>query len=81
MVKTLERFETLTPEQIATVEGGTNWTNAGLGALYGGALGAGLCGAAGVVTAGTSWAVTGACAWAGAKIGGSITIIADNLVK
>lgn len=81
MVKTLEQFETLTDEQLATVEGGTDWGNAAKGAGFGAGLGIGLCSAAGVITAGTSWAVTGACGWAGAKIGGAITIIADNLVK
>lgn len=68
MVKMLEQFEILTDEQLATVEGGTDWGNVAKGAGFGAGLGIGLCSAAGMVTAGATWTVTGACAWLAQKL-------------
>lgn len=57
----------------------TDWGKAAKGAVYGVGIGAGLCTVGGVMTAGATWVMTSACAWAGAKLGGSVAMIADSL--
>ena len=77
--KMMSQFEILDTEMLASIEGGTDWGTVGKGAVYGAGIGVAMCTVGGLLTGGSAWAMTAGCAWAGAKIGGSITAIADNL--
>lgn len=77
--KTMEQFNVLNADTLAVVEGGTDQGAVGKGAVYGAGIGVSMCAAGGVFTGGATWALTAGCAWAGAKIGGAIVAIADNM--
>ncbi|MDY4760513.1 MULTISPECIES: hypothetical protein [Streptococcus] len=80
--KSIISFQEIQLESLSNVNGGANkWNNAATGAVYGAGIGVSLCTAAGMMTAGATLAATAGCAWAGAKIGGSIAFIADNIIK
>ncbi|HFI0902187.1 bacteriocin [Streptococcus suis] len=77
-----EKTYEISTSELSLISGGaTDWKNAAQGAVYGAGIGVSLCAAGGMMTAGATWVVTGACAWAGAKIGSSVAIIADNIFK
>ena len=79
--QTISQFELLDNELLSTVEGGkTDWGAVSKGAVYGAGIGVGLCTAGGMFTGGAAWAMTAGCAWAGAKIGGALVVIGDNLI-
>lgn len=59
--------------------GASNFDYAKNGAMYGAALGVGFCTAAGFASGGITFTVAGACRWIGAKFGGAIGVIANNL--